>query len=112
VAEEARNPQRTLPLAILLTLVISITLYVLVVWVALVSVPRSELVQSQAPLTLVFERLTGLSPRVMSAVAVVATLNGVIVQIIMSSRVLYGIARQGDLPARFGSVHRTTPTPL
>ena len=112
VAEEARNPQKTLPLAILLTLVTSITLYVLVVWVALVSVPRPELVQSQAPLALVFERLTGLSPRVMSAVAIVATLNGVIVQIIMSSRVLYGLARQGDLPARFGSVHRTTRTPL
>lgn len=112
IAEEVRDPSRTLPRAIFLTLVISTTLYVLVVWVALVSVPREELAASPAPLALVFERLTGASPRTMSAVALIATLNGIIVQIIMSSRVLYGLSRQGDLPGLFGRVHRVTRTPV
>ena len=67
VAEEVRDPQRTLPRAIFLTLTISTMLYVLVVWVALVAVPQEELAQSKAPLALVFERLTGASPRAMSA---------------------------------------------
>jgi amino acid transporter len=112
VAEEVRDPQRTLPRAIFLTLALSTLLYVLVVWVALVAVPREELAQSKAPLALVFERLTGASPRTMSLIAIVATLNGIIVQIIMSSRVLYGLARQGELPAFFGAVNSATQTPL
>src|SRR5581483_6071055 len=87
-------------------------LYVLVAWVALVSVPREELAQSKAPLALVFERLTGASPRTMSAIAIVATLNGIIVQIIMTARVLYGLARQGSLPAWLGAVNATTRTPV
>lgn len=112
IAEEVRDPERTLPRAIFLTLAISTLLYVLVVWVALATVPREELAASRAPLGLVFERLTGASPRTMSLIAIVATINGVIVQIIMSSRVLYGLARQGGLPGAFGDVSETTRTPL
>ena len=112
VAEEVRDPKRTLPRAIFLTLTIATVLYVLVVWVALVSVGQAELAQAKAPLAVVFERLTGASPRTMSAIAIVATLNGIIVQIIMSSRVLYGLARQGNLPAGLGTVSKVTRTPL
>jgi len=112
VAEEVRDPRRTLPRAIFLTLAVSTLLYVLVVWVALVSVGQAELAASKAPLALVFERLTGASPRTMSAIAIVATLNGIIVQIIMSSRVLYGLARQGNLPGALGAVSKATRTPL
>ena len=112
IAEEVREPHRTLPRAIFLTLVISTALYVLVVWVALVTVPHDELTRSPAPLALVFERLTGASPRTMGGIALVATLNGIIVQIIMSSRVLYGLAQQGDLPAVFANVHQVTRTPM
>jgi amino acid transporter len=112
IAEEVRDPKRTLPRAIFLTLGVSTLLYVLVVWVALVSVGHAELAQSKAPLALVFERLTGASPRTMSAIAIVATLNGIIVQIIMASRVLYGLTRQGNLPASLGTVSPVTHTPL
>jgi amino acid transporter len=112
VAEEVREPQRTLPRAIFLTLALSTLLYVLVVWVALVAVPREELAQSKAPLGLVFERLTGASPRTMSLIAIVATLNGIIVQIIMASRVLYGLAHQGELPPFFAAVNDATRTPI
>jgi amino acid transporter len=112
VAEEVRDPKRNLPRAIFLTLAISTLLYVCVVWIALVAVGHAELARSDAPLALVFERLTGLSPRSMSLIALIATLNGIIVQIIMSSRVLYGLARQGDLPAAFGAVGTKTRTPI
>ena len=112
VAEEARDPEHNLPRAIFLTLGISTLLYVLVVWVALVTVPPAELAQSKAPLALVFERLTGFSPRTMSLIAIVATLNGIIVQIILASRVLYGLARQNELPPVFAAVNSVTRTPV
>lgn len=112
IAEEVRHPHRTLPRAIFLTLLIATLLYVAVVWIALVTVGPGDLARSPAPLALVFERLTGASPLSMSLIAVVATLNGIIVQIIMASRVLYGLSSQGDLPAVFSRVHRRTRTPL
>jgi amino acid transporter len=112
VSEELRDPQRTLPRAIFLTLALTTLLYVLVVWVALVAVPPGELAASNAPLALAFERLTGASPRTMSAIAVIATLNGIVVQIILAARVLYGLARQGALPSAFQDVSPVTRTPL
>jgi amino acid transporter len=112
VAEEVRDPHRTLPRAIFLTLLIATLLYVAVVWIALVAIGPAELARSPAPLALVFERLTGASPLTMSLIAVVATLNGIIVQIIMASRVLYGLASQGDLPVIFSRIDRRTHTPL
>lgn len=112
IAEEVKRPERVLPHAIFLTLIVTTVLYVLVVWVALLAVPPAELSGSKAPLSLVFERQTGLPHAMISAIAIVATLNGVIVQFIMASRVLYGLSHQGGAPRLFGSVNAVTRTPV
>lgn len=112
IAEEVKTPQRTLPKAIVLTLAISTLFYVLVAWVALIAVPRAELAASRAPLSLVFERVTGASPIAISAIAVVATLNGIIAQMVMASRVIYGMAEQHLLPSALAAVNPMTRTPL
>lgn len=112
IAEELQDPERNLPLAIGLTLVVTTVIYILVVWVALVAVGPAELASSRAPLTVVFERLTGLSPQIMTVIAIIATLNGIIVQLIMASRVLYGLASQGSLPAQLATVSTATGTPV
>lgn len=112
IAEEMEEPEKNLPRAVALTLVITTVVYMLVVWVALVAVGPAELAASRAPLTLVFQRLTGLSPQIMTVIAIVATLNGIIVQIIMASRVLYGLSRQGSLPEWLSSVSPVTGTPM
>jgi amino acid transporter len=111
IAEEMRRPKRDLPLAIFITLFVTTALYVTVVWVALRTVPAAELDASDAPLTLVFERTIGADPRLMTLIAIVATVNGVIVQIIMSARVLYGLSVQGSLHPLLGAVHGSTRTP-
>lgn len=112
VSEEMRDPRRTLPAALFLTLAISAGLYALVVWIAVVAVPPAELAASPAPLALVFERLTGLPITVMSAIAIVATLNGVIVNMIIIARVLYGLADRGQLPRVLATVHPVTRAPM
>ncbi len=112
VAEEMKNPSRTLPWALFLTLGLTALIYALVVWVAVVAVPPDELATSSAPLALVFERLTGMPLKTMSMIAIVATLNGVIVHVIMISRVLYGLANQGNLPKVLAQLNPTTGTPL
>lgn len=112
IAEEVRAPERTLPIAIFITLAAATLLYIMVVWVALIAVSRAELAASPAPLSLVFTRVTGASPTLISAIAVVATVNGIIVQMVMASRVLYGMADRGLLPRGLARVHPATATPL
>ncbi|GLH80679.1 amino acid transporter [Bradyrhizobium sp. SSBR45G] len=112
VAEEMKEPSRTLPRALFLTLGLTALIYALVVWIAVTAVPPQELARSSAPLALVFERLTGLPLVTMSAIAVVATLNGIIVHMIMIGRVIYGLADQGNLPKILARLNPVTHTPL
>ncbi len=112
VSEEVRNPSRTMPLAILLALLISTVLYLLVVLVATTLVSPADLAASGAPLTLVFERSGAGHAVVLSLIGMIAAMNGVIVQIIMGSRILYGLAAEGWIHRGFGRVHRTFQTPV
>ena len=112
VAEEMKEPSRTLPRALFLTLGLTALIYGLVVWIAVTAVPPQELARSKAPLALVFERLTGLPLVTMAAIAIVATLNGIIVHMIMIARVIYGLADQGSLPKVLTRLNPVTHTPL
>ena len=67
---------------------------------------------SPAPLSLVFRQVAGVSPATISAIAIVATLNTILAQMTMAARVIYGMARQGDLPTIAGHVHPRTATPV
>ena len=112
VAEELKAPEKTLPRAILLTLAISGALYLLVSFVAVRAIAPAELAASSAPLVLVAERSGALGGRIIGAIAVIAALNGVLVQIIKGARVIYGLARRGHVPAQLGAVHALTRTPI
>ena len=112
VVEEAKVPQRDIPRAMVLTLIISTVLYVAVAAIAVAAVPVAELAASPAPLSLVFRTLAGVSPATISVIAIVATLNTILAQMTMAARVVYGLARQGDLHGFAGRVHPKTATPL
>ena len=111
VAEETRDVSRTLPFAIIITLFVTTFFYLAISFVSVLSVPVDELAAHEAPLTLVYERGGG-SAHFLSLIAIVAILNGALVQVIMASRVLYGLSQQGALPAILGRVNSTTRTPL
>jgi APA family basic amino acid/polyamine antiporter len=111
IVEEAKNPHRDIPRAMVFTLIISTALYVIVAAVAISAVSMERLSSSPAPLSLVFREIAGVSPATISAIAIVATLNTILAQITMAARVVYGMARQGDLPATIGAVHPGTATP-
>lgn len=112
VAEEAKNPRRTMPLAILFALLASTVLYLLVVVVSTTVVAPAELAGSDAPLTLVFERSGASHGVFLSLIGMIAAMNGVIVQIIMGSRIIYGLANEGWIHHRFGRVHGSYQTPV
>ena len=112
VVEEAKAPERTIPRAMMLTLAISTTLYLAVAAIAVTAVAPAELAHSTAPLSLVFRAVAGLSPATITVIAIVATLNTILAQMTMAARVVYGMARQGDLPRFAGRVHAKTATPV
>ena len=112
VVEEVKVPHRDLPRAMVLTLVISTVLYVAVAAIAVSVVAPEKLAASPAPLSLVFRAVAGISPVTINAIAIVATLNTILAQMTMAARVIYGMARQGDLPRIAGRVHPRTATPL
>ena len=112
MVEEAKAPERNVPIAMALTLVITTVLYVIIAAIAVTALPIDRLAGSDAPLSLVFREVAGASPAVISAIAIVATLNTIIAQMTMAIRVVYGMARLGDLPRVFGQVSRATATPL
>lgn len=112
VAEEVKNPRRTMPWAIFLTLVISTLIYIAVVSVVVLAVPMEDLTKSSAPLALIFRSSGSNAEGVFSAIAVIATLNGVLIQMIMASRILYGLGKQKSLPPLLAKVHPRTHTPV
>ncbi|MGJ4932095.1 APC family permease [Bradyrhizobium sp. HKCCYLS2038] len=112
VVEEAKNPRRSIPWAMALTLLITTVLYVLIAAIAVSAVPPAVLAASPAPLSLVFNAVAHISPSTFSAIAIVSTLNTILAQMTMTARVVYGMAEQGDLPRILGRVHPRTGTPL
>jgi amino acid transporter len=112
LAEEVRTPERTLPQAILLALLASTVLYAGVTLVAILTVVPATLGASDSPLADVFAAATGEAPTLIALIAMAAVINGALIQIVMPSRMLYGMSRRGWLPAWLGRVHPRTGTPL
>jgi APA family basic amino acid/polyamine antiporter len=112
VAEEVRNPLQNLPRAILLALGISALLYIMVSVVAVTAVAPEQLAESNAPLAYIYSTATGKDPLLISLISIFAIVNGALIQIIMATRILYGLSSQHWLPRFFGSVNPQTRTPI
>jgi len=112
IAEEVKDPVSTMPKAILIALAIATSIYFLVAFLCVSIVSPAELAQSDAPLALVYERATGNEPILISVIGMFAVVNGALIQIIMASRMFYGLSRQGWLPELLGKVHPLTQTPI
>ena len=109
MAEETHDFERTMPRAMLISLALSTTLYLLVVAVALAVPPTGD---SQTPLLAIGEKAGWYSPGLFAAIALIAVSNGVLIEILMLSRLLYGMARRGWLPGRFGALNARTAAPM
>jgi APA family basic amino acid/polyamine antiporter len=111
-SEEARRPQRDVPIGILASLVLCTALYIGVVAVLTGMVPSREL-DVAAPVAEAFGRVGLRWGQVLIALAGIAGITSVLlVQMLSQARVLLAIARDGLLPRRFfGDVHPRFRTP-
>ncbi|MHA5049842.1 amino acid permease [Streptomyces sp. SD15] len=112
--EEAKNPQRDLPRAIILSLVLVTALYVLVAVAALGAMPWQKFEGTEATLSEVLVQSVGggsLWPILLSIGAVVATTSVVLTVQYGQIRILFAMSRDGLVPPLFAKVHPTTGVP-
>lgn len=111
IAEEVTKPKKSIRRGMLIALAGAALLYILTAISALSVLSSEELATSKAPLASVFQVASGSSLPIITIVGLFAVTNGILAQIIMSSRVIYGLAREGWLPASLGRVSTKTHTP-
>ena len=112
MAEEVERPERNMPYAIVISLAVTSAIYALVCWAAVRTVPLTALGGSESPLVLVWQTARGGSGDFLSAIAVFAALNGVLAQIVMASRILFGLGRRTPALAIFHQAHPRLGTPV
>jgi amino acid transporter len=111
LAEEAKQPERDLPRAILLSLGIATTLYVLVALAAVALLPAEQLVDSQAPLADAARQGSSKVAGALGGIALFATANTALVSMLVASRVIFGIAREGEIPKKLCALLPRRETP-
>jgi amino acid transporter len=112
VAEECRDPRRDYPPALFGGLAIAGVVYLGVAMLASIVVPTRELAESTGALQLVASRgPLGIPDEVFSVIALFALANGALINMIMASRIVYGMSREGIVAPVFGRVSRSRRTP-
>ncbi|MGD2106692.1 MAG: amino acid permease [Nitrosopumilaceae archaeon] len=112
VAEEVKKPRKTLPRAIILSVLISGILYILVSLAVVRVVPWEELANSGAPMAFAAERGLGAEAHILlSAIALFAITNTVLITLVAGSRIFYGMAKEKVFPPILEKIHFKTKTP-
>ncbi len=113
LSEETKNPTKTIPRALILSIIISTVLYIAVAIAAVSIVGWQALSQSSAPLALVAQTAFGEKAFLfLSITALCATFTTVLGLLIATSRMLYGMAEDGGMPRILHKVHKRFQTPL
>ena len=112
VAEETKKPQKTAPRALLIAMTVTTVIYVLVSISVVNLVGYEQLAASPAPLSLAVSQVFGSGAfTLMSAIALFATANTVLIMLIATSRIMYGLSKDGALPQLFSRLSASRRTP-
>ncbi len=112
VAEEVKNPETTIPFALVGAMLLATVLYIGVAISAVSVVPYQELAAAPAPLATVMERAAPAFPAIaLVFITMFAVGNTALLNYVTSSRLLYGMSNQGLLPPAVGRVHPKRQTP-
>ena len=112
IAEEMENPEKTIPKALILSIVVATVFYVLVAVATVSLADWRQLSTSSAPLAYAVSRVLGANAFLMlSVIALFATANTVLILLVVGSRMVYGMSRDGALPAAFSNIDERTGVP-
>jgi APA family basic amino acid/polyamine antiporter len=114
LAEETKNPEKTIPAATLLSLGFSTIIYILVAFAAVSVIPWQHLAESSAPLADVAHVALGEATGIiLTIIALFATANTALLMLVTDTRILYGMAESGVFPKslKLAAVHAKRRTP-
>ncbi|WP_309111848.1 APC family permease [Saccharothrix sp.] len=113
MAEECRDPVRIFPRAMLWGMVVAATIYVLVAITSSLLIPADELSKagSSALLKVVQVGAPGFPLWIFSLIGLFAVINSALINMLMASRLIYGMANERIIPKVFGTVHPFRRTP-
>ncbi len=112
IAEEVKEPTTVFPKAIIISLIIASLLYLSVSLIAILLLSPAELAESKAPIADLYHQATGKSSTIITLIGLFAIVNGALIQIIMASRIVYGMSAKGWLPHTLSLVNSKTHTPI
>jgi len=112
VAEETKDSTHTFPRTLFMGLGLAGLVYLLVTLIAGMAVPADELADSDGPLLEVVQLgPLALNTKVFAAIALFALINGCLLNLVMASRLMYGMANEKVVPEVLGRVHPGRKTP-
>ena len=113
LAEECHDPHRTFPVALFTGITITGIVYITIAVIAVALVPPARLATSSGPLLDVVNAAgVDFPPELFAAIALLAIGNTALINMIMASRLLYGMANERIVPAAFGVIHKRRRTPI
>lgn len=112
LSEEAKDPEKNIPRALIMAISVSIVLYIMVALCAVSVLGWQGLSQSAAPFAeIAYAALGQRASNAISVMALFATTNTVLLMLLASSRIIYGMAESSSLPRMLAQVHPRTGTP-
>jgi APA family basic amino acid/polyamine antiporter len=112
LSEEVKDPEKNIPRGLILAISVSIVLYIMVAFSAVSVLGWERLSQSSAPFAnIAFAALGKNASTIISVMALFATTNTVLLMLLASSRIIYGMAESGSLPKILATVHPQNHTP-
>ncbi|WP_424184117.1 APC family permease [Actinokineospora sp. G85] len=113
MAEECHEPTKIFPKAMLVGMGIAATIYLLVAVTSSLLLPADELAGagSDALLKVLSVGAPGFPLWVFALIGLLAVVNSALINMLMASRLVYGMARERIIPPFFGLVHPTRRTP-
>jgi len=113
ISEETKNPTRTIPRALVFSILVTTIIYILVAISTVALVGWEEISRSNAPLALAASKALGNNGIIiLTIIALFATTNTVLMMLISGSRIIFGIAKYDDaIPSILAEVHSSRKTP-
>ena len=111
MAEEVHDVRRSMPRAVVLSLLLTTALYIVVSATLVLSIPSDELATAGTPLAEAVRHHGNLAVAVVGVVSILSAVNSALVQIVMAARVAYGMASRGYAPGFLATIGRRTRTP-
>tara|TARA_B110000305_G_C19008557_1_gene433814 strand:- start:45 stop:638 length:594 start_codon:yes stop_codon:yes gene_type:complete len=111
MAEEVKDVRKNLPIAILVSIFLTTLIYIIVSTIAVLTVSPQMLSSSNTPVAEILRGHGDFSMKMMGIVSILI-INGALAQIIMASRVIYGLSKKDQAPTFLGKINSKTQTPL